>query len=184
MNTTNKDDLVPEVFSVVVLYEDRETRDRVLEVSRHMAIQVGDEIQLKFSWWRFDFLQDPELAQQAANAASVADMLLVSAHPGRSLPLEFTQWIERWLPGRGYRESVLVALIGSGHDATDDAATEYLRGIATRARMDYLAQSGLSSPVTPQSREQTVPKRTESRTPVSDSNLRQIAPSSHWGINE
>src|SRR5207253_10842362 len=94
MNTTSKDDLVPEVFSVVVLYEDRATRDRVLEVSRHMATQVGDEIQLKFSWWRFDFLQDPELAQQAANAASVADMLLVSAHPGRGLPMEFTQWIE------------------------------------------------------------------------------------------
>src|SRR5438876_4394498 len=113
MSTTSKEHLMPEVFSVVVLYEDRQTRDRVLEVSRHMAIQVGDEIQLRFSWWRFDFLQDAGLAQQAADAATAADMLLVSAHPGRGLPMAFTQWVESWLPRRSYRDSLLVALIGS-----------------------------------------------------------------------
>src|SRR5438874_13214216 len=110
MNASGTEHLTSEVFSVVVLYEDRETRDRVLNVSRHMALQVGDEIQLRFSWWRFDFLEDPKLAQQAANAASRADMLLVSAHPGRGLPLAFTEWIETWLPRRSDQESVLVAL--------------------------------------------------------------------------
>src|SRR2546423_13863279 len=104
MNTASNEHLMPEAFSVVVLYQDRETRDRVLDVSRHMALQVGEEIQLKFSWWRFDFLQDPDLSQQAAQAASVADMLLVSAHPGQGLPVTLTQWIETWLPRRVHRD--------------------------------------------------------------------------------
>ena len=184
MNATNKEHLMPEIFSVVVVYEDRETRDRVLAVSSHMEAQVGDEVQLKFSWWRFDFLGEPKLAEQAANAASQADMLLVSAHPGRGLPLTFTQWVETWLPKRGYRESVLVALIGSERDSADDAATRYLRTIATRARMDYLARPLLLSPAVSDDSRNTPTQRTETSMPVLEDMLKRPRPPSHWGINE
>ncbi len=184
MNATSTEHLMPEVFSVVVLYEDRETRDRVLDVSRHMEAQVGGEIQLRFSWWRFDFLADAELAQDAANAAATADMLLVSAHPGRGLPLTFTQWVEAWLPKRGSQESILVALIGSEHDSQDDAATQYLRVVATRARMDYLAKPLSPSSTTTRLSSTALSQRTEPKSPVLEDFLRQPPPPSHWGINE
>ena len=182
MDATNKEILAPEIFSVVVLYEDRETRDRVLNVSAHMEAQVGDEIALKFSWWRFDFLQDARLAEQATDAARVADMLVVSAHPGRALPEAFTQWIESWLPQRGYRESVLVALIGAEEDSMRDAASEYLREVATRARMDYLAKPLLAPSAAPDPLPGPPPKRSETKAPFLQE--RQVRPPSHWGINE
>src|SRR5437899_3117434 len=106
MDATNKEQLMPELFSVVVLYEDRATRDRALSVCHHMEAQVGDEIDFRFSWWRFDFLGASDLGEEAAKAALAADMLVVSAHPGRGLPMAFTQWVETWLPRRSYRESV------------------------------------------------------------------------------
>jgi len=184
MNATSTEHLMPEIFSAVVLYEDRQTRDRVLDVSQHMATQVGDEVQLRFSWWRFDFLADPDLAQQAASAAATADMLLVAAHPGRGLPLIFTQWVETWLPKRGAQESILVALIGSEHDSQDDAATQYLRVIATRARMDYLAKPLLPTASAPSVSSTAVAQRTQGKTPVLEDFLKQPPPPSHWGINE
>lgn len=182
MEATNKDRLMSESFSVVVLYEDRKTRDRVLDVCRHMEAQVGDEIELKFSWWRFDFLEDPKLAEQAAEAASLAEMFVVSAHPSEGLPATFTQWIETWLPKKGYREGLLVALIGSENDVKEDAASEYLRGIASRARMDYLGKSLLMPHPPSGNMPQPVLRGVEISPPVS--NELQIRPPSHWGINE
>ncbi len=185
MNASGNQELVTEIFSVVVLYEDRETRDHVLNVSRHMALTIGEEIQLKFSWWRFDFLQDADLAEQAANAASHADMLLVSAHPGRGLPLAFTQWVETWLPRRFNQESLLVALIGSEKDSGEDAATEYLRGIAARAGMDYLSKAASSNSEAIKDSERGFGKRRETKTPPLLENIvKQSPPPSHWGINE
>jgi hypothetical protein len=184
MKVNGKGPLMPEVFSVVVLYEDRETRDRVLDVSRHMEAQMGDEIELKFLWWRFDFLENPRLAEQAAQAAILADMLLVSASPGRGLPVTFTQWVETWLPRRGYRESVLVALIDPEHDSANDTASEYLRGIALRARMDFLAKPLLFASTTAEELQDSLLQGSETRTPVLPAILRQTRPPSHWGINE
>ena len=182
MNAISKDHLIPEIFSVVVLYEDRETRDRVLGVSRQMEGHVGAEVQLKFSWWKFDFLRDLQLAEQAARHSSLADMLIVSAHPGRSLPAAFTEWVETWLPKRSLRESVLVALTGSGPDPTEDSTTQYLRRIASRARMDYLAQPLIGSGAVPGHLTDSARHRSVTNVPL-PSDL-QIRPPSHWGINE
>jgi hypothetical protein len=184
MNAIGKEHLMPEIFSAVVVYEDRATRDRVLDVSRHMEAQVGDEIELRFSWWRFDFLTDPKLAEQAATAASVADMLLVSAHPGRGLPGAFTQWVETWLPKRNYRESVLVALIGSEQDSPDNTALEYLRGIATRARMDYLAKPLPLPAASFENLKDSKHEHSGARSPVAEAIYKHPRPPSHWGINE
>ena len=181
MNASTIENLVSEVFSAAVLYEDRETRNRVLEVGRHLQAKVGEEVELRFSWWRFDFLSEMRLAEQAAQAAMLADMLVISAHPGRGLPLVFTQWIEGWLPRRTQRESVLVALIGSPEDSSEDAACNYLQAIARRAGMDYLARP------LPLARNlaDSLAKRAETTTPLLENILKQAAPPhTHWGINE
>ena len=184
MNAAVTEPFTPEVFSVVVLYEDRPTRDRAVGVCRHMAAQVGDEIEFNFSWWKFDFLQDADLAQQAAEAAMNADMLVVSANPGRGLALSFTEWVEVWLPRRGDRESILVVLIGSEQDTVADAATEYLRGIANRARMDYLAKPLLALSAGTNKPAASVSNRAQAKAPVLGDLLRRPHPPSHWGINE
>jgi len=183
MDATNKDRVKPEVVSVVILYEDRKTRDRALDVCRHMQGQVGGEIEWKFSWWRFDFLQDSKLAEQAAEASSVGDLLVISAHPGGGLPDAFTRWVETWLPNKTHRESLLVALIGSEQDPQEDLACDYLRTIATRGKMDYLGSSLLMARIPAGNaiqplRSQSVERKKSGPDPS------RIMPPSHWGINE
>ena len=179
MNGIGTERLMPETFSAVVLYEDRETRDRALSVCRHMAKQLGGEIELSFSWWKFGFLSDPKLGEQAANMALLADMLFVSARSGLGLPSTFTDWIESWLPKWGSKESVLVALIGWEHDTTENDASKYLRSLATRARMDYLAEPLLASakPASELQNNLAEQLHPQAFTPP-------IRPPSHWGINE
>lgn len=183
MNGTDKENLAPGDFSVAVLYEDRETRDRALNVSRQMQSRVGDKIDLAFSWWRFDFLQDGKLAEQAAHAASVADMIVVASHPGKALPVSFSDWVEGWLPHRSHRESVLVAMTGSEGVSADHAATRYLREIAARAKMDYLAESVLLSSEEAQQKASPA-KRPEKSPSTRPATLKPVRPPSHWGINE
>ena len=183
MNATETEHLMPERLSVAVLYEDRDTRDRALAVCQHMEAEVGNEIQLSSSWWKFEFLRDAELSGEAANAATMADMLVVAAHPGRGLPSAFTEWIESWLPRRGPQDSVLVALIGPENDPVPDAAIEYLRGVANRARMDYVAKPLLQAAAGSDKR--TDPAVSEqARRPAASRAIKPVRPPSHWGINE
>jgi len=183
MDLSGTEQLAPERFSAAVLYEDRETRDRAIAVCRHLEAQVGDEIELSFCWWRFDFLRDPELAQEAANAAMVADMLVISAQPGRGLPPEFTEWVESWLARRGQRDSVLVALIGSEQDSMPDASIEYLRQIATRARIDYVSKPLLMPAAVPPNLTASRPNPATKTSFLGDLRT-HVRPPSHWGINE
>jgi len=183
MSATETEHLMPERFAVAVFYEDRETRDRALAVCRHMEAQVGGEIDFSFSWWKFEFLQDSELSGQAANAATMADMLVVSAQAGRGLPAAFTEWIESWLPRRGQQEGVLAALIDAENDPMADAAIEYLRGVANRGRMDYLAKP-LVPGSTPTSQRTNTALSVQTKTSHPGNVAKQIHPPSHWGINE
>jgi hypothetical protein len=189
MNSAGDKSLMPDPFSVLVLYEDRQTRDRVLASSRHLELQLGKEedVELQFTWWKFSFLREPDLAEQAASSAMLADMLIISARAGRGLPLEFTTWVESWLPRRERRESVLVALIGSDHDSMEAvvAASEYLRGIAARAGMDYLARPLLRpAAAAPAASADSLQDRAETNTPVLEEVFKRVHPPSHWGINE
>jgi hypothetical protein len=183
MNATETEPLLLENFSVAVVYEDREMRDRALAVCRHMEAQAGGEIEFSYSWWKFEFLQDSELSGEAANAATMADMLVVSAQAGRGLPSAFTEWVETWLPRRGQQESVLVALIDPQNDPMSDAAIEYLRGVANRGRMDYLAKP-LVSPSAPSNQRTDTALSVQTRTPPPVDHLKPVRPPSHWGINE
>jgi hypothetical protein len=184
MDATSREEFTAEKFSAVVLYEDRLARDRALAISRSLESQVGDEVELQFSWWKFEFLRDPKLAEAAAHAATFADMLLVSARAGHGLPPFFNQWVETWLPRRRYREGALVALIGSGNEAVRETApaTEHLRAIARRGAMDFLAPPlallGNISENLPESLRQ----RAETRTATLDAILNQPPPPSHFGI--
>jgi len=184
MNAAGKEHLMPEKFSVAVIYEDLETRDRVLPVCRHVEARVGDEIGLKFSWWKFDLLRDSKLAEQATRAAIIADMIVVSPHSGRGLPLVFREWIESWLPRRGYRESVLVALIGSPGNDLKDAASHYLRGLAARARMSYLADPVMLPATASGALADSLFKHAGKTIPILESILKVTRPPTHWGINE
>ncbi len=66
-----------EVVSALVAYEDSTTRDRALQVCDRLVQKFWRDVEFDFTWWRFDFLRDGEIAIAAANAATQSDLILL-----------------------------------------------------------------------------------------------------------
>ena len=154
-------------FSVVVAYEDRHARDRMVHIYDNVTAGLADEIELHFTWWRFDLLTDPELFAEAVRSAVEAEMIVFSAHAGSEFPRQVRKWVDVWTKQRANRSGALAALIGLDEDARSGITPRhlYLRQVAERAQMDYLSHA-------------VVPLPDEQRVSV-DSILNRAATSSH-----
>jgi len=174
------------VCSVVVTYEDTTTRDRAISICDHLVHKLWEDCEFEFSWWRFDYLRDPEIAVAAVAAANGADLIIFSAHAVQELPRAVKAWIETWLVKRENRESALVALIGTAPELMQGVSPThiYLRDVAHRAKMDFLTHVPDSLTERLDGGVETIRQRAESVTSVLDKILQQASPPSHWGINE
>lgn len=128
-----------EMWFVVVLYDDSATRQRAMEVCDHLARRFWSEVELKFHWWRTDFLEDAGMAATAADNSRNADFIVVCIRPDGDLSPVVRHWFEEWVPQRAGREGALIDLTTTG--APPLAAQRkkaFLREAAHRAGMDYL----------------------------------------------
>jgi hypothetical protein len=127
------------VCTVAVLYEDEATRDLAIQLCHGLADQFEKELDFEFTWWKFKYLSDAEIAAQAAQAAGKADLILVSVHHTENFPLEVMAWFERWLSTRTPSEGALVLLqTPADRRSQSDQQDSYLRFMAQRAHLDYL----------------------------------------------
>ena len=129
-----------EAWSVVVLYDDSSTRQRAMEVCDHLAQRFWEEVDLKFQWWRTDFLEDSGMASTAAANSREADFMVVCILPEGEISPVVRQWFEMWIPQREGREGALIdltATIGLS-PLTAHRKKVFLRDVAHRAGMDYL----------------------------------------------
>ena len=99
---------------VAVLYEDTEARERAVVLSHHLVEGFWQELDFSFSWWRFRYLEDGALAEEAAQSALMADVLVFSALAAGQPPPEVRDWIELWAPQRTAGPGVLVPLLHPG----------------------------------------------------------------------
>jgi hypothetical protein len=129
-----------ETWVVVVLYDDTVTRQRAMEVCDLLARRFWSEVELKFHWWRTDFLEDPGMAATAADNSCNADFVVVCVVPDGDLPPVVTRWFEAWTPRREGREGALIDLITASGTSGLAAHRKklFLREAAHRAGMDYL----------------------------------------------
>ena len=130
-----------EVWSVTVLYEDTDVRERAMRVSDHLMRQFWSEIEFDFNWWRFAYLEDEVLASQAASHTMDADALIIAVQNEGDFSPTTRSWLEQAMAGRGVREGAFIALFGGEEGPLCRAATKkdaFLRSLAQRAGMDYL----------------------------------------------
>lgn len=186
IKSTLKISAAEETWSVVVLYEDKATRDRALAVCDHLVKQFWAEVEFDFHWWRTSFLTDPPLAQTAAQDALEADVIIFSSVPEGEFPPEILQWFEQWADQRGDREGMLLGLThASALTPSPDTHKQLrLRDLANRARLDYLTQIppqfGSALPNSWQNAE----ARAGQVTSVLDEILTKLPPPPHYGIND
>jgi hypothetical protein len=125
---------------VAVAYEDVATRDFALQLCDSLSQKFRNDLEFEFTWWGFKYLTEPEIAQQAAEAAAKADLIIVCVNRAGNFPAEVEQWFKEWSSERLLTEGALVVVEASG-DAAEALASQHeaLRSLAQRANLDYLA---------------------------------------------
>ncbi len=145
MNVTNQENdsrNAQEVCTIVVLYDGNATRSRAMAACNYLVQQFWADIELKFHWWRTDFLRDAPLAAVAADNAVAADFLILAdENEGEILPA-LESWFESWLFKRQDRQGALVDLrpansARASHNASQ--REQFLREVCLRGNFDYLA---------------------------------------------
>jgi len=127
----------------VVVYEDVPERNQVFRLYDRLADQFNHDLEFAFEWWRCKYLTDPDMAREAAEAASKADLILFSFHRLAEVPLEAKAWIERWLLKREPSAGALVVVQSSAEvPGTASSQDSYLCQVAKRAHLDYLPLPG------------------------------------------
>jgi hypothetical protein len=176
--------------SVTVAYEDTDARQRALSLCHHLVRSFWAEIDFEFSWWRFRYLQDPEIAQAAAQTASQANVLVFSTSSTQYPSKEVTGWIDLWTPQRKSGEGVLLILTPDTDETLLDSTPlfAFLQTVARRAGMDILPRFAQEPwpPVTANSR--LIENRARETSRILNEILRKSGTPptlpSHWGINE
>jgi hypothetical protein len=172
-----------EVCTIAVIYHDVASRDCVAEVLAPLLWGFKGELTFEISWWGFKYLCHEEISQQAAKAASKADVILVSVQSRQDIPSDVKAWFERWLLRRTPAEAALGLLelpTGSGDSSSPEAV--YFQGLAQRAGLDYLT-FGRAEPAV-----QSSPRLAEGASGPRPAPWAQPLDdgyhSSGWGINE
>jgi len=161
-------------WSVTVLFENTEARDKAVVFCDRLVEQSLKGFIVEVNWWGFDDLAHTEASQQSLESASAADFVLFATESS-DLPLEAKCWVEQWIKLRGDREGALVNLCEGATDlpAHLEDAGVYLRKVAQRAGMDYFTcmPHNISRPI-PDSFESYV-ERADQMTSVLDDILKQ-----------
>jgi hypothetical protein len=177
-------------WAVTVVYEDTGARERALRLCHHLVQGFKTEIEFVFNWWRFRYLEDPDIAQAAAQTAAQADILLFSTSSHEELPEDVRNWTELWVPLRTPGEGVLLVLTGDaeGTELPTSPLFRFLRNLARKASMDCLPRDSDEPWTLPSTGVRNIQNRAVQGTRILDDILRRTppvpTPPSHWGINE
>lgn len=173
MTTDPESSELQAVCTVVVLYDGDAARTRALSACDYLVGQFWQDLELKFHWWRVDFLQDPSLAQIAGDDAVAADFLLVSCNDERGVAAMLEVWCESWLARRSGERGALVELRSTENSrrAAPSLLTKLFHEICERGGFDYLTSV----------HEQ---ERAPRAAVALDEVLGETRPPSHYGLNE
>lgn len=130
-------------WPIAVVYDDPLTRTRAMRLLQMLQERFAGDIAFSCTWWRFRYLEDPDIALVARHYACAADIVVFSTDSPDLFPTPVMNWIESWAAARRKRNGVLVPLLGSPNIPSQLFSTKhfYLRHVAARAGMDYLPPS-------------------------------------------
>jgi len=174
---------------IVVVFQDPLTRQWATEMwERVTDVLYQEGAHLRF--WRMDDLVHPRVAEEAIRAAAEANILMVALRDVAVPPPALCVWNEGWLAQRKALTGLLVSLVGV-HPLRADPTShleEYLRAIALRGSLDYMARQ---QPLPPEAISafdlESLAGRANATTQIMGEILhhgRYPGDHQHWGINE
>jgi hypothetical protein len=175
-----------ETWSVMVLYEDKPTRDRAMALCDRLVKDFWSDVEFDFHWWRTDFLDDPRMAQTAAADATASDIFIFSSSPETGLSPMSLKWFEDWSGKREARAGMFLDLPGAAASASQSVQQKHvrLREVAERAHLDYFNRIPPPFSGAILNSRQNVEVRANEISTVLDDILHRIPPPTHFGLNE
>jgi hypothetical protein len=128
-------------FAVSAVHEDSTTGARAEEFCQSLAKSLVRISEIKKDMWLLTELRTTQLRAIAAREAAAADLVIVSVHHAETLPNEVKSWIDLWLKQRRSRPAVLLALFDPLYLGTSGSIQTFLREVARRGNMEFLARS-------------------------------------------
>ena len=128
---------------VAIGYDDFPDGQRAMRMCQHLIEQLGREFQFSARLWKFALLAVPKLAEDAAQDAAEADMIIISAHGRGTLPNDLKDWVSGTPVRRRRGARALIALL----DAADEPGTEaspaysYLQQVAKEGNIDFFSRT-------------------------------------------
>lgn len=167
-------------LKIVSVFEDVPMSKLAASVVAQVTQFIGENA-VRCRSWEARAMTNMGVVLEAARAAAVADILVVSARAAHELSFRINLWIEKWLPQRQRLPGALVALIGPSQTPASSSSNvrHYLRTVAQSAGLDFFTKENGLSPLAD-------PPKTRSADQFPgktgwNSNVPHI---SHWGINE
>ncbi|HOX57051.1 MAG TPA: hypothetical protein P5205_00295 [Candidatus Paceibacterota bacterium] len=128
-------------FVVSAVHEDSATGARAEDFCTTLIRCLGRDCPVTKEMWLLTELRTTQLRAIAAKDAAAADLVIVSVHHAETLPAEVKKWIDLWLKQRSKRPAVLLALFDPLYLGTSSSIQAYLRDVAKRGDMEFLASS-------------------------------------------
>lgn len=99
-------------FQIVIVYENLVSAARALRACEFLRGEIGDAVAIEVHVWKMSVLEDGDSRRAAANASSLADVVIVSASGREEIPTPFRQWVEAWLQLDQCGRAAMFALFG------------------------------------------------------------------------
>lgn len=169
------------MLNIVGVHQDDVTGEWATQVA-HNATQLVRDCSVRSTWWKIGGLSDPGVLRDAAQAASTADVLIVSIRAAAELPFALYQWVKAWLPRRLPLAGTLVALIGAPEPPGADSSRigRYLQAVARRGQLEFLAREQRLPLDPPDSSMEEIAEQTSAKTQA----FSEMVGFDHWGLNE
>jgi hypothetical protein len=168
-------------LNIVGVHQDAVTGEWAKQVANN-AIQLVREFSVHSTWWKIGGLSDPGVLRDAAQAATTADVLIVSIRAAAALPFALYQWVKAWLPRRLPLTGTLAVLIGAPEPLGADSFRigRYLQAVARRGQLAFLVREQRLPLEPPDFSIEEIAEQTSARTQA----FSGMVGYPHWGLNE
>lgn len=174
------------LLRVHLVYEDSSTGDRGTHLIETLAEHLKLEADFHLTATVFESIELGQNHEEDLMLPGETDILLVSAHGERTLPISVISWIQKWLRARQTTPRALVLSLDAAAQATDWAneLEATFQDEARRTSVDLFSHFGELPKAEKGFSMEDIQYRAQARTALLDETLRWDKPSSHWGINE
>ena len=127
-------------FAVSADCEDSSTNARTDDFCRGLSSELGQNCKVAKETWLFGQLCVPGLRAIAAGEATLAQLIIISAHHAEALTDGVKSWIDQWLGRTNNHGIVLLALFDPVYQAVSSSMKVYLQDVANRGDMEFLVK--------------------------------------------